>query len=272
MNNYEHEIECPQNRGIINYLWNDYFHDSKIQHIEFEHKRGSVIFTLECSRDMDEKREQLNGIHEERLSYIRQHMDEFTYVLSFEGVLYFHGERLIMENDYINGRFKNTALLCKLKAETKKPLFHFRMQIDDGYIDIVFSNFHVRKKEGRVKYPVREILYQTESSSEIEKNIDLPGDDFERFLVLQKLHNAKYESLLKIARENLRLENGFEDSCLYSAYLLGKYGDATDIKSLFDLYLNIEPYLLSESICSYSAPLPKRNILDAIELIQHRNK
>ena len=272
MDNYEHEIECPPNKGIMNYLWHDYFHDSKIHQIEFDHKKGLVAMTLECCRDMDEKWEKLSGSHEERQSYIQQHVDEFAYILSFKGVRYFHDERLIAVNDYINGRFKNTALLCKLKAETKKPLYHFRMQIDDGYIDIIFSDFQVRKKAGRVKYPVDEAFYQAESLSQIEKDMGLPCDEADCFLSMQKLYKANDASLLRIARENLRLEDDEGDACLYSAYLLGKYGDVSDIKNLQDLYLDIEDYLATKSICRCSALLPKRNILDAIELIQFRTE
>lgn len=272
MDNYDHEIECPQNKAIINYLWYDYFHDSTIHKIEFDHKKGLVILTLESCRDLDEKWEKLKGTFEERSLYVDKHRGEFTYILCFKGVQYFHDERLIMANDYLNGRFKNTALLCKLKAETKKSLYQFRMQIDDGYIDIIFSDFQIRKKVGRVKYSVSEVFYQAESSSLIEKDITLTGKDFDRFLFMQKLYKAKDESLLKIARESIRFGDDSEDSCLYSAYLLGKYGDTSDIKNLFGLYLNIEEHLIAKSVCRCSAILPKRNILDAIELIQLRSE
>ncbi len=272
MNNYEHEIECPPNRGIMNYLWYDYLHDSTISNIVFDHNREWVTFTLECCYDIDQKWDKLKWNREERNSYIDQHKDEFIYILSFKGVRYFHDERLIMYNDYLNGRFKNSAILCKLKAETKKPLYHFRMKIDDGYIDIIFSDFQVKKRLGRVKYPVHQIFYHSESASLIDKQTALTGDDYDRFNSMQKLYQANDESILEIVRENLYLRDDFEDSCLYSAYLLGKLGDKSDLNNLFELYLNIESYLIKNSICRCSTLLPKRNILDAIELIKFKNE
>ena len=270
--NYEHEIACPNNKGVRNYLWYDYFHDSTIYDITFNHKKELVTFTLECCRDIEEKWEKLKGDREIRRTYIDAHMDEFTYILTFKEVKYFHAERLIMVNDYINGRFKDTALLRKLDVESKKTLYHFRIQIDDGYIDIIFSDFQIRKKNGRVKYSISEITYKTEAASFSDTNAALIDGDFERFLAMQKFHDANDSSLLKIARENMRLEDGSEDFCLYSAYLLGKYGNMIDIPNLLTLYLDVEDYLISKSVCRCSALLPKRNILDAIELIQFRNK
>ena len=76
--------------------------------------------------------------------------------------------------------------------------------------------------------------------------------------------------LTEIARKNLWFDEGGE-ACLYSAYLLGKLGNMNDISQLFELYLKIEENFMSISICRCSTLLPKRNILDAIELIYQRN-
>jgi hypothetical protein len=53
MNNYEHEIICPDNKGIRNYLWYDHFHDSKIDSIFFDHRKELVTLTFECCRDIE---------------------------------------------------------------------------------------------------------------------------------------------------------------------------------------------------------------------------
>jgi len=55
-------------------------------------------------------------------------------------------------------------------------------------------------------------------------------------------------------------------------YLLGKLGDINDIPNLLELYLKIEDFIDSESMCRSDVFMPKRNILDAIELIYHRGK
>ena len=271
MDNYKHEIVCPDNKGIRNYLWFDYFHDSKIDSISFDHINGLVTLTLECCRDISETWNNLKSDHDTRSAYIDENIDNFTYILTFKGTKYFHIERLIMVNDYIYGRFKDTALLKKLAAENKKPLYHFRIQIDDGYMDIIFSDFVIRKKAGRVKYPIKIISYQTcKSISDDEKNAALDGDDFERFQAMQKLFQENDPALPEIARKNLWFDD-YGDSCLYSAYLLGKLGDMSDVPKLLKLYLEIEERLVSIPICRCGVILPKRSIIDAIELIYQRN-
>lgn len=268
MDNYEHEIECPQNKAILRYLWYDYFHDSTIEQIDFDHKKKNLTLALRCSRDIDKKWKKLKGDDGERRLYINEHLDQFTYILQFAGVRYFHAERLIMRNDYINGRFKDTALLRKLKAEANQSLYHFRIQTDDGYLDVVFSGFQIRKKAGRVKYSAVEIADRAEAAS----FSNFEGGDFERFLAMQKLYKANDISLLEIARKNMQLVDENEDTCLYCASLLGKCGQVSDVPNLLDLYSKIEDYMGDRSYCRYSTLLPKRNILDAIELIQFRNK
>jgi len=271
MNNYEHEIACPNNKGIRNYLWYDHFHDSKIDYISFNHRKGLLTLTLECCRDIEDIWNKLKDDHDVRRAYIKENIDSFIYILTFKGIKYFHTERLIMVNDYINGRFKDTALLRKLIAEYKKPFYHFRIQIDDGYMDIIFSDFTIRKRAGRVKYPIEEIAFTTcKSLSDDDKKAALDGDDFERFLAMQKLFQESDPSLPEIARKNLWFDDD-GDACLYSAYLLGRFGDMSDVSKLLELYLRIEEHLVSKSICRCGAVLPKRTIMDAIELIYQRN-
>jgi hypothetical protein len=139
-------------------------------------------------------------------------------------------------------------------------------------MDIIFSDFIIRKKAGRVKYPIEEISYQTcKSLTDDDKKTALEGDDFERFLAMKKLFQKNDPTLPEIARNNLRLDEEHEDACLYSAYLLGKFGDMSDVSKLLELYLRIEEHLVSKSICRCGAVLPKRTIMDAIELIYQRN-
>jgi hypothetical protein len=82
MNNYKHEIACPDNKGIRNYLWCDYFHDSKIDNISFDHRKGLVTLPLECSREMEDVWNKLKGDHDTRRAYIDENIDSFTYILT----------------------------------------------------------------------------------------------------------------------------------------------------------------------------------------------
>ena len=164
-------------------------------------------------------------------------------------------------------------MLKKLTIKYSKPLYHFRFQTDDGYIDIIFSDFIIRKKAGRVKYPIKETAFQTfKPLTKEEKKTALESDDdFERFFAMTKLFKNNDPDLLEIARRLLWLGEENEDSCFYSAYLLGKLGDSSDITKLWSLYLNIEEFINSKSLCRSNPLLLKRNILDSIELIHFRN-
>ncbi|MCL2338195.1 MAG: hypothetical protein FWC60_12355 [Firmicutes bacterium] len=271
MNNYEHEVPCPENKGIRNYLWYDYFHDSDINNIFFDHTMGLVELTLECSRERGEMWNKLTGDYDAREAYMDKNIESFTYILTFKGTKYFHTERLIAMNDYLNGRFKDTALLRKLAAENKKALYHFRIQIDDGYMDIIFSDFIIRKKLGRVKYPIKKITYQTgQWLDEDAKKTAITGDDYQRFLAMKELFHKNDPALPEIVRKNLWFDD-YGDACLYSAYLLGKLGDLNDVPKLLELYLRIEEYFMAKSVSRCGVVMPKRNILDAIELIYQRN-
>lgn len=55
-----------------------------------------------------------------------------------------------MANDYINGRFKNSVVLQKIIKKTNKQYYHFRISTDDGYLDIIFSKFKIKKSTGRI--------------------------------------------------------------------------------------------------------------------------
>jgi len=267
MNNYEHEITCPDNKGIRNYLWYDHFHDSNIVDISFNHRKGLAVMALESCRDIDNMWDKLKGDFDVRRAYIDENIDSFTYILTFKRAKYFHSERLVMGDDYINGRFKDTAMLKKLIAENKKQLYHFRIQTNDGFIDVIFSDFTIKKKAGRVKYPINEIIRQTNKRfTEDAIKTALNGDDFGRFLAMRELYQENDPMLLDIARKNLWFDDD-GDACLYSAYLLGKLGDTNDIPNLLEIYLKIE----ERPVFRYNAVQPKRIVLDAIELIHYRD-
>lgn len=281
IHNYEHEIPCPPNRGINTFLWYDYFHDSHLQNIEFDKMKKTVTLMYECAREIEDKWKELKGDEPYKRQYIESHADEFIYFLTFKYVLYFQVDRLPCANDYINGRFKDSALLHYINTEQKNPCYHFRIQCDDGYIDIIFSDFIIRKKQGRIRYlntPFSAMTCSSLDAPALDETImglvkqAQTGEDFERFLAMSKLWQLKYSELIQLARGNITLPDDYEDSVPYSAYLLGKLGDESDLPLLQRLYLSIQKLMTERSICLCSTLLPKRNILDAIENINYRNK
>lgn len=272
MDNYEHEIACPNNKGIRNYLWYDYFHDSTIDNLSFDCRKGLLTLQIVCHREIEFICNEHSDAHVDKPYAIDENTDNFTYILRFKGVKHFREERLVTNGDYINGRFKDTAILRKLSAVNKQPLFHFRIQIADGYMDIIFSNFIVIKKSGRAKCPAQNVDNQTNKPlTDADYKMALDGEDFNRFFAMQRLFKGNGFGLLEIARSNLRLDVMYETSCLYSAYLLGKFGDTSDTQNLFDLLLNIEEHIVTKSTCRSNVMLIGRNIMDAIELIHYRN-
>lgn len=281
IHNYEHEIPCPSNKAINTFLWSDYFHDSHLQSIEFTQSKRTVTLTYECSRDIENKWKELEGDQQYKTQYIESHADEFIYYLIFKHVLYFQVNRLPCANDYINGRFKDSTLLHYVNAGQKYPCYHFRIQCDDGYIDIIFRDFIIRKRQGRIQYlntPFSAIICNcldgpvlSETITELVNQAQT-GEDFERFLAMSKLRQLKYCELIQLARQNITLPDDYEDSILYSAYLLGKVGDESDLPLLQRLYLSIQKSMTEKSTCLCSTLLPQRNILDAIESINYRSK
>ena len=278
MNNYEHEIQCPDDAAIKKFLWNDYFHDSKITDINFNKPHQTVIMRLECCQDIDAAWDKLKGSWEDRHAYIEENMDMYTYLLAFSYVEYFHEERLPFANGYINGRFKVTAALRKLSENANKHLFHFRIQLDGGYIDFIFSRFKIRKVTGRVNYTLensQSSLYDSTFTVAIideMPSVDEDTEDDEKIKELQNLYHKHDPELLSLSRHYL--ESGCEIGYtkLFATYIIGKLGDKSDLPVLFDFYLNIEKALQKQSISLSNTLLPKRNIMDAIEMIRYSTR
>lgn len=235
-----------------------------------------MILTLLCYRDLENASGQLPSLHKatgvNKKEKTDDLLDAYRYILKFKGTEYFQSQSALITDCYINGRFKNTALLQKLTVENKKHLYHFRIQTISGFIDLIFEDFNIRKKIGYAKYPTKEVSPQTlKPVTEDEKKKALSGDGFDRFLIMHRLYMTGDLDLLEIARNNLQFDEEHKNSCLYSAYLLGKLGDPTDIPKLWNLFLSIDNFFITESRCSTHDILIKRNILDSIELINYRS-
>jgi hypothetical protein len=268
MHNYEHEIACPDNRAIRKYLWEDYFHDSKITDIKFDKSSNKVVLTLESNTDLNDAFEKFKMNHEEFWEYVSRNINKFTYELIFIGAQHVQIERRLDSSDYINGRFKDTALVNKLSIGRKKKLYHFRIKVADGFLDVIFSDFNIRKKEGNVDYKVHNTSFQFMPDNLLDEieivKLAKHGEDFERYKAMKELYEMGYPNLLDIVRHNMDLNDELEDTCFYACFLLGILGEQEDIINLLHIFCRIDCFYKS------SQYLIKKNILDAIEKITGR--
>lgn len=190
----------------------------------------------------------------------------FTYLLSFYGVEFFEIKNEKSSMEYLNGRFKDTQIVRELNANSKRPYYHFRIQITDGYIDIVFNKFKIRKTVGRVNYSAKGFIFGDEPSpiplragsvwpQPSVADID-ETDDFDRFFTMQRRYRDGDPALAAYARECLKSELPVVDAKPYAAYVLGKVGKKSDLELIKPVYFQAKN------------ELQKRHILDAIEILE----
>lgn len=136
MYNYEHETKEIKDRSLKNYVFYDYFHDSLITEVRVLDEGRLVQFELSCEREWPS--------HDWNMYALDK---RYTYTLSFINCRYFeyHRDNLRSYAEYINGRFKNSAKLKEFGKKTKKRLYHLRIQLADGYIDLIFNKFYIEK-------------------------------------------------------------------------------------------------------------------------------
>lgn len=300
MYNGEHEIKCPNDKYIKHFLWSDYFHDSKIQMIEFNNSKGNekifpdqIVLTIKSCRDIDNEWDRLNGTKIEKEIYITDNKNKYIYNLYFVDCKYFNYEKSIKVNDYINGRFKNTAILQKITKSTNKYYYHFRISTDDGYLDVIFSKFKIKKLIGRIYIKDTQIRnneikdYNINWLKKYDKGILLmengelnkmkllelmnSGDDVERYYALYYFMKYDNETVTDYARNIIRLDwDDYEMSKIMAISLIGNQGDRQDLPALLKEYFAVEERLSNDSTCYCSTLLPKRHIMDAIEKIKYR--
>ena len=264
MHNFYHDIPLPEDKAIRKFLWVSYFHDSLIQNIILETaKPNEITLKVDCSRD------------------------SFTYLLHFRGVAHFEfsspRDGWHAAEEISSTVFKDSALLHRLQSERKKPLYHLRFSHWDGYTDVIFERFIIRREGGRVNYksqiPMEAIgwqhcRYTPEGAylADIDPFEDdfaaLPADDEEdrRFMIdnilwarLYRLEQrGQIDELVKQARFIIAEHSSCAHVPVYAAFLLGKHGTSADMPTLTGQYL-AEHNLLK-----------RRVIMDAMELIQER--
>lgn len=174
MFNFLNEIDrSALDRNIRFFLFGDYFHDSVLDRIEWDVRSRVLRLTLWCEREWqgdhgasaDERDRWLFGLRRfdvplpsrraqanARLPKSRGYKN-YVYQLEFSGCEHctLAGEDNFIE--YLNGRFKQSALLVDLQQHCRRRLLHFRMQLADGLADVVFHRFRIERAVGRFRLP-----------------------------------------------------------------------------------------------------------------------
>lgn len=249
MYNYvDHEAACPTDKASYKVLYNDYFHDSLITSISMQPEKHSVEMHIQCSRECEEE----TGDWRKDI-YNRK----YSYVLTFSGVTYLDIKTEMSGAEYLNGRFKAIA----------KGKYYFRIQTVDGYIDIGYRNFKLRKPDGRVSYRgITEFDRWMDRTSATEDEIchiinrlqnDGYGEeeDFDLYLDLERLYDSKTSRIADYLRKYAVKEWEMDAALPYAGWLLGKYGSADDIPIIQQLLNRTDNSLI------------RQNLLDAIDAL-----
>lgn len=252
MHNYnDHEANYPTDKASVKVLYNDYFHDSRITSLNIIPEKHALEMRLQCSRECEEE----NGGAREDI-----YNQKYGYVLTFFGVTYLDIQTTLDWPEYINGRFKAIA----------KGKYYFRIQTADGYIDVGYRSFKLRKNIGRVSYkgisgfdPWIKKAWQVsdEMLNAILTRLADDGyseeDDFDLYLDLERLYASGRTDIAKYLRRYASSSWEVDVAVPFSAWLLGKFGSPDDIP------------LLRQVSDRTDDPLIKRNILDAIETLSN---
>lgn len=284
MDNFHHEIPCPEDRAIRKFLWSDYFHDADLNHIEHDRPAiGDLTIQAACVWEMDELWPSIPGeTREEKLATFDQHLaPHITYRLRFHRVRHFEhviDRTWLGMEEILCGRFKDTPLLRRLQAAVGKPLYHLRFRTSCGYMDIVFERFTIRKVAGRVDYhwtgdTSRDFWREsmtTDTKSTLEALHGTPEhalDECDRAsLLIARLFTCEeagdLDGVRALARQIIAGKDermSFEEE--YAVYLLGFHGDQSDLSALTQLLF-----------CPETDPLAAHNTRDAIERILERHQ
>lgn len=263
MNNFTHDTPLPDDPAIRKFLWISYFHDAIIQEIH----PGKPTY-----KDLT-------------LRVFSGH-DGFTYLLRFHGVEHFSCSK---DNffwhtgiDIASTVFKDTALLHRLEKEAEKSLYHLRFSFWDGYMDVIFAKFTIRREGGRVSYkpeydpavinwnayryapngywlrndPFLADIAHPEGEDDSDRQEWIDDILWARLYHIHQAGNVK--TMLTQSRDYLANRPKYDHAELYAAYLLGKHGDQSDLPALTRHFLHAE------------TAIRQRVFQDAMELIQER--
>ena len=258
-NYYDFEAGFPLERATQKFLVSDYFHDSRIQDIKMDYRKHELIIRLQCCRDWETAN--MGSLDDAK----------YTYFLRFSGVYGFRSVTELRWGDYINGRFKQSTWLTEQQQRTKRKLYQFRIGLSDGYIDLLFRSFSIRKAVGRISYrDVDELgaFYKEwyrrspEKISEIINELQADTSDLMCDMKLEFLYANVVKDLCLLCQNTITGEASPEAK-VYAAWLLGKRGAKEDLQLIWDVYRTETER--KEHEFGSDDPMKYRNLLDAIE-------
>jgi len=252
MYNYEHELKTIKDINLRNYIFYDYFHDSIITKISITNEGKLVELDLSCEREWPSHN--WKDYAEDK---------NYLYKLQFINCSHIEYDRNDIGTyaEYINGRFKDSALLRKIANESRKTYYHLRIQFADGYIDLIFNKFNLEKPANNNKSQKRisidwhfDKIKNEFSKLNIEevRDIAYKGEFPKRSYALEYLWIIKDEKTLDLAVHSLT----DEDARIPGVFIIGEIGNFNCIEYLIKL--------LSKN--DYNS-IFKRNINDALEKI-----
>lgn len=274
MYNFEHEVGYINNQTLDYFIGNDYFHDGAIHNIKFigEDEEDKVEVVISCHKEWeaDYNLENGYGFKSERfLGYDQQFNEKYLYKLTFLDCKLFESHVSDYGIVYLNGRFKQSAVLQQIATSERKNYFHLRIQLTGGYLDIIFADFNIEKVIGDVKMPKDDIdiipfarainKFEGVPLEEV-RNICVNGDLWDRYFAIQYLCAINDSFVLNIAMKALNHEDDDDEVKLSAIYAIGKYANNDVIPLLFQIWLESD------------FDMYKKHIMDNIEKINYRTK
>ena len=283
---FEHEISRPNNKAILYYLWQDYFHDSKIVDIKYEGYK--IILKLECIRDEDEfyiKNKRNNKEIKELYNKEKEAL-KFQYKIIFNKYKYHNHEHVGGNGiSYLYGRFKHSAILSKIEKTLKSPHYHFYIDTNGGSFEVICEQIIIKKVKGqiKIKYIMEEewyihwlktykdgILMNEYNDLNTDSIIKLvqTGVNLESYYSLVYLALRRDVNAIQLSRQIVNTNpEDWKETIEPAIWVLGELGDKSDLELLQKLYL--------ESIhVEYDFPCSdigeRRVIIDSIEKLYKR--
>lgn len=267
MHNYiDLEAEYPRSKAVRKFLLADYFHDSALKALDHNQAERELTIRLQCSRDYEKAPK---GTFED---------DVYGYILQFRGVWGFRYNTDSRWTEYLNGCFKKTAWLLETQKRTRRALYQFRMQLADGYLDIIFHSFEMRKVKGRINYHdindlesfhMEYLKRSMEELNQLREELNQGNDPMMDDSRLEQLYANGEKDLPSLCRMVLK-KNQDEDVKAYAAWLLGKCGDLSDRALIWQAYQEWREQSGNDT-CSWNW-LMDRNYHDAIEYLTWKNQ
>ncbi len=261
MDSFYHEIPCPADLAIRKFLWLDFFHDARIERIEYNQPSPNDI-TVQLHAQAwpgdDVWRTIPAGTPEEQRAYYDLHLrPRRTYSLRFHRVRHFQHimDRECRYEEVLCARFHDTPMLRRLQAEAGRPLYHLRFSTSAGAMDVIFERFSIRKLEGRVHYDAdfdearnfwqecmqAEARFTHQRLDSIAEH-DMSESDLTDWLMCRMFEAEQAgdpERMLSAARQTLQAKSpNLWPADSYAARLLGFHGNSGDIPALLERYLD----------------------------------